>query len=402
MKILIISDGIFPFSMGGSHRSIFELASELTKMNHSVTCLIPETHHNQKMSIDGDDEIDKINFEVIKIKTYKSIFLRIISFFWVYKKVYSKIYNEFDLINIHFLPALFGASSIINKDKLIYSFHGPWSEELKETLFGKLNFSNKILKFIFQKNLLYVISIILKKIEINALKNSNNFIINSNYMKNKLEVLLKNKNSQIFKIYHGINNQKFYPNQKKIIDNNDKFKLLTIRRLESRMGLSELISAIQIIKESSKVNIELTIGGQGNEYFNLKKLIKKLNCDEQVKLLGYIPENKIRNIISSADLFILPSRKLEGFGLVILESMACGTPVLVSPFGGQKEIIEKFDKTLILENINPNTIAAKILDIIESKKINSKFQKDIISFVNVNFSWKKHANEYEKIFLNYV
>ena len=86
----------------------------------------------------------------------------------------------------------------------------------------------------------------------------------------------------------------------------------------------------------------------------------------------------------------------------MLESMACGTPVLVSPYGGQKEIIEKFDKTLILKNIKPHTIAIKILDIIKSNKINSNFKKDTLCFVNENFSWKKHASDYEEIFSKYV
>ena len=402
MKILIISDGVFPFSMGGSHRSIFELAKELTNMNHEVTCLIPEIHHNQKMAINEINNVKKINFKIIKIKVHKNIFYRIISFFWVYKKIYSKIHNEFDLINIHFLPALLGASSIINTNKLIYSFHGPWSEEFRETLFGKFNFNNKIIKFFLQKNLLYIVSIILKKIEMNALKNCNKFIVNSNYMANKLKSLHRNDDIKIFKIYHGVDYQKFYPSKKNYDHNNETFHLLTIRRLESRMGLSELIHAIQIIKDDYKVNIKLTIGGQGNEYINLKKLIKKLKCDKQIELVGYIPEDAIRNIISSADLFILPSRKLEGFGLVMLESMACGTPVLVSPYGGQKEIIEKFDKTLILKNIKPHTIAIKILDIIKSNKINSNFKKDTLCFVNENFSWKKHASDYEEIFSEYV
>ena len=403
MKILIISDGIFPFSMGGSHRSIFELASELTNMSHSVTCLIPEIHHSQKMSIHNVNNDEKINFKIIKIKTYKNIFFRIVSFFWTYKKAYSKISSDFDIINIHFLPALLGASSIISKDKLIYSFHGPWSEEFSETLFGKFNFNSKILKFLLQKNLLNLISFILNKIEINALKNCNKFIVNSNYMKTKLKSLNSKINiKKIFKIYHGVNNEKFYPSQKDLNRDNKKFKLLTIRRLESRMGLSELIHAIRIIKDISKINIELTIGGQGNEYINLKKLVMKLKCDKQIKLVGYIPEEEIRNVIIASDLFILPSRKLEGFGLVILESMACGTPVLVSPYGGQKEIIEKYDNTLILDDIRPGTIALKILDIIEGKKLTSKFRNDTINFVNSNFSWKKHATDYEKIYAKYV
>jgi glycosyltransferase involved in cell wall biosynthesis len=168
------------------------------------------------------------------------------------------------------------------------------------------------------------------------------------------------------------------------------------------MGLSELIHAIRIIKDISKINIELTIGGQGNEYINLKKLVMKLKCDKQIKLVGYIPEEEIRNVIIASDLFILPSRKLEGFGLVILESMACGTPVLVSPYGGQKEIIEKYDNTLILDDIRPGTIALKILDIIEGRKLTSKFRNDTINFVNSNFSWKKHATDYEKIYAKYV
>ena len=98
MKILLIADGIYPFSMGGSHRSIFELANQLHKRNHDITCLVPIIRDSQNMYMKADNWENRNGFKIIRFNVPKNVILRLISYFFIFKLEFLKLNQEFDVI----------------------------------------------------------------------------------------------------------------------------------------------------------------------------------------------------------------------------------------------------------------------------------------------------------------
>ena len=132
-------------------------------------------------------------------------------------------------------------------------------------------------------------------------------------------------------IYAGVDSKQFKP--KKI---ERKKVILYLGALSKEKRVDLLVKAFKYV-ERRKKSWELWIGGRGNEEKNLRELVKKLRL-RRVRFLGYVPERDLVKIYSSASVFVLPS-PAESFGIVVLEAMACETPVIVSDRGGPKEII---------------------------------------------------------------
>jgi glycosyltransferase involved in cell wall biosynthesis len=123
----------------------------------------------------------------------------------------------------------------------------------------------------------------------------------------------------------------FYPREERhSVVSKEKTTLLYVGRLGARKGLDLALQALSQVDDS---DIEFLIAGTGRHKSHLQRLVTELELDDSVQFLGQVPNPQLPALYSSADVFILPSR-YEGFGLVVLEAMACGTPVIGSEVGG--------------------------------------------------------------------
>src|SRR5438132_854951 len=118
----------------------------------------------------------------------------------------------------------------------------------------------------------------------------------------------------------------------------DRPIVLTVRNLEARMGLDNLLGAMAVLKARCPSAL-LLIGGAGSLRGALEAQSQALGLEAHVKFLGFVPDAELPRYYQAADVFVLPTRELEGFGLVTVEALACGTPVLGTPVGATPEIL---------------------------------------------------------------
>ncbi len=135
--------------------------------------------------------------------------------------------------------------------------------------------------------------------------------------------------------------------------------LLTVRRLVARQGVQSLVKAMRSVVDHHPEAL-LLIAGKGYLEGEVAALLHHLRLEEHVRLLGFVPEDDLPTYYQAADLFVLPSNELEGFGLVTLEAMSSGTPVLATPVGANVDVVGSFDRGYLMEGSSPEAIAEGI------------------------------------------
>jgi glycosyltransferase involved in cell wall biosynthesis len=143
--------------------------------------------------------------------------------------------------------------------------------------------------------------------------------------------------------------------------------LLTVRNLEARMGLDTLVSAMTAVAPRVP-DIRLLIGGTGPLRGPLQAQARAAGLQAHVAFLGHVPDDALARYYQAADAFVLPTRELEGFGLVTVEALACGTPVLGTRVGATPELLEPLDPTLLLPHGPPAAMAAALLRFLERQR----------------------------------
>ncbi|HLV81342.1 MAG TPA: glycosyltransferase family 4 protein [Chthonomonadaceae bacterium] len=135
--------------------------------------------------------------------------------------------------------------------------------------------------------------------------------------------------------------------------------LLSVRRLWRRMGLESLIDAMLSVR-CAHPQARLLIGGTGPISAELEARIQKQDLAANVQMLGFIPDADLPLAYAAADLSLVPTLALEGFGLITVESLAAGTPVLGTPIGGTPEILAGLSPDLIFASATPADMAERI------------------------------------------
>jgi glycosyltransferase involved in cell wall biosynthesis len=181
----------------------------------------------------------------------------------------------------------------------------------------------------------------------------------------------------------------------------DRFILLTVRNLVPRMGLDRLLLAMQTVVEKIPHAL-LIIGGRGPLKDQLSALVERLALTKHVRMAGFIPEDQLPRYYQVADLFVLPTQELEGFGMVTLEALASGLPVLGTPVGGTNEILPGLDRRLVLSDSNPQTMAQGVIDYHQQIQKASDGSAIMASrcrqFAETHYSWDAHVASLEALF----
>jgi glycogen synthase len=169
-----------------------------------------------------------------------------------------------------------------------------------------------------------------------------------------------------------------------------------VRRLVRRMGLETLLEAFAAVASKHPGSI-LIIGGTGPLRNELEAQVRSRKLSDQVRFTEFIPDAELSFSYRAADLSIVPSQSLEGFGLTALESLACGTPVLVTPVGGLPEAVRGLSRQLVLADRSAVTLA-KSLDEFLRDTLSLPSAEKCRKYVEADFSWPKIAQKVSELY----
>lgn len=287
---------------------------------------------------------------------------------------------QFDIIHAHYAhPPGFVAVLLakIMKKPVLITCHGSDIHEYTE-----INYTNKLRK----QRVLY------------AIKNATHLITVSHFLKRKI-ISLGINDEKIEVIYNG-KNKEFYPRNKVEVRRKlglplDKKIILNVGVLTPIKGTVYLINAFaDLIKERD--DLLLIIIGEGPLRSELENKARSLNLEQYVQFIGFVPNEELVFWFNAADLFVLPSLG-EGFGIVIIEALSCGIPVVASNIGGIPEIINEDHLGILVPPENTKELSTGIL-----QAINKKWNRNSLIERSKYYSWdnvaKLTSDVYEKIF----
>ena len=166
------------------------------------------------------------------------------------------------------------------------------------------------------------------------------------------------------------------------------------------MGLENLISAIALVRQQYP-DVLLLIAGKGAIADALRSQIQELQLEDHVKLLGFVNDQDLAIAYRAAELTIVPTVSLEGFGLIVIESLAAGTPVLGTPIGGIPEILRPLNSDLILESSETKHLAQGMIEALSGQR-QMPSAADCQAYVKQNYDWQaitlQMKSVYEKIY----
>ena len=214
--------------------------------------------------------------------------------------------------------------------------------------------------------------------------------------------LLKEFNENVFYVPNGFNPRKFFTMERSKAREilklpKDRKIIFTFSALSERKGFQYLIESMNEIVKVRK-DVLCFIGGSGPMRRQLEAQIQNLGFQNYMKLIGYVPDDRIAYWLNAADLFVLPSLS-EGNPTVMFEALGVGLPFIGTRVGGVPEIITSEDYGLLCESANPKDLAEKILIGLDKEGDREK----ILKYAN-QFTWENIAKEimviYKSIILN--
>lgn len=374
MRILILTTRYFPH-IGGVETVVDNLANEFVKSDNEVAILTSKVSNSL---VDVENKLEVVNR--IKIKRIWMAIPRSISGFLIFPIRFilslikiNKFLKQFtpEVVNVHFLDdiAIYTwCLSLMNKNlPIIVNIHG-----------NDLHIFNK--KWAYK----YFIKSILN--------NCKKIIVNSSYMKNEVLAVFPNLEQKLEVIPNGLNIDKIREIEPKSYF--DKDYIFFVGRFVYKKGIDILIKAFA---KANILDLNLLVEGHGETYDEITRLATNLNLQDKIVFTKGNLTNEEKIAYMKGSIFgVMPSR-VEPFGIVALEFMAAGVPLIASRTGGLEDILRN-GSGLFFENENVDDLAEKISYLYINNEARDKMIKSQHMDI-VHYTWHNISKEYIKNFL---
>lgn len=387
--------------MGGSVRVLYEQSSHLAERGHKVHILTRAEQFNE-----GFNKIENVQEWKYPVNNHnRLLFLK--STFSNSRKTFNSLSQKcvFNIINFHqpFSAAGILSSRASNTIPRVYTCFSFSFEEYASRTTTPTNLREKLfLRWQLMGR---------KLVEKWVLEKSDHIVVLSDFTREKLFDVYGLQEKKISVIPGGVDVSRFAPSEDKSLIrmrlglSADKFILLTVRNLVPRMGLENLISAFKVVL-SEHNDLFLVIGGKGPLGQSLKEQVGKYGIEDSVRFVGFIPEDELPSYYQMADLFVLPTKELEGFGLVTVEALASGLPVLGTPVGGTMEILNKLGPDYLFNDSTPESMATGMLKALSGWSKNQAAYKTVSTtcrrMAEHHYSWDNHVRQLEELYFSLV
>lgn len=366
----------FPPYMGGTGNVCFHNSLELAKLGHDVTVFTSRY----------PDEDFKYP-DLIKVVRFKPC-LRIGLAPFLPKLI---VLEKFDIVHLHY-PFVFGAelillNSLLRKNIFVVTYH----QDL-----------------IFDGMLGYLIEVYNRVVGNQVLSKAKRILAPSfDYLANSsIKHILVPREQDVVELPNGVDIEEFNPNissrelrEKYGMRDNENVILFVGALDESHKfkGVDVLLKAFSKLVHSQDVT--LIIVGRGSLENSYRMIATELGISTKVIFAGGVSDDELPKYYSLCDLFILPSvSKAEIFGLVLVEAMSCGKPVIATNLPGVRTVVDDGKNGLLVEPGNVGDLAVKMQYLLGNESTRKSFGIRGRRKVEDKYSWQKIGEELDRIY----
>lgn len=394
MRLLITSDYMNPTDIGGSGRVLLEVARRLSQRGHEVSFL---TGSEQSQSTSF--EFDGVRFSWTTFAYPRSGSRGIRAAMRVRRAIRTigaPVVDAADVV-VHVQP--FTASALSDcTTASVYLFLSPWPLEYLAERSGTDD-PRRVSSLGWKGRLAYQAR---HRVEGKAVRAADRWVSISEVSRRHLAELHGVSESDIPVAYPAVDTDTFFPatpeqrpaKREQWQVGEGELVIACVRRLVARTGVDLLLHAFAAVADQLP-QARLLIAGKGAASEDLAELHEMLQLGDRVRLLGYVADEELPGLYQAADVTVMPTRALEGFGLATVESMACGTPVIATPVGGSTEILEPFEPRLLCSAVTPAALAQTLLDWADREAL-AALRDRCRSYVTDTYSWSHMTDAIEE------
>jgi len=351
----------YPPYKGGIGNSAFNFGVQMKKAGFEVENLIPNYTNIQS---EGNSKSGKI----IRLKPWLKYGNAALTpqLLWKLKK--------YDVVYLHY--PFFGGAELV----WLFKIFNP-----KKRLI--IHFHHDVLNL---NPLAKILSLPAKLIEKSLFKKANIITCASfDYVKNSsIKNIYEEYKNKFVEVPFGVDLEKFKPNSNK--KEEEAIKILFVGGLDKAHYFKGVEVLIEAVSKLENKNWELSIIGDGDLKPNYQEKAKKLNIAEKINFLGNISNTDLPKKYQEADIFVLPSiNKGEAFGMVILEALASGVPVIASNLPGVRGVFQNGKQGLVCEPNNSENLKEKINQLLNNKNLRKQMRNEARILAEEKYSWER-------------
>jgi L-malate glycosyltransferase len=225
-----------------------------------------------------------------------------------------------------------------------------------------------------------------------ALKRADLICSTSKFMADKTRELIKPARL-IEHVPFGIDCQLFRPaEQKRQGHNAEQFRIGFVKAFSSEYGPDFMVKAMPIICRDVP-NARLIMVGSGVMKDELRRLASKLGMADRIEFAGFVPNERVPEIMQTFDVLVHPSTVSESFGVVLLEAQACGVPVVATRVGGVPEVCVDQKTGFLVPPGDPEALAEKIITLAKDSELRKQMGMEARKFVLENYQWQDNVEK---------
>jgi glycosyltransferase involved in cell wall biosynthesis len=382
MRVVLVSNTTPPDKMGGLPRYVRELASAVARAGCETILLAKRASPDPPTVEDAPDGVRIVRHSVPSKRN--PLFAPAYPLYTAYGVLGPlRATSGLDtVVHAHF-PAT-ALPLAVARTSFIYTFHAPVWKELLDERQGTYALPLPVQRAAVAG---------MRAAERTVVRRARATFVLSEFMRGHLFELSSEVARAARVLAGGIDIDRFSPDPRSPRAATPSPLLFTARRLTPRMGIDRLLAAMPEILAHHPA-ATLAIAGTGEMEAALRGIASRLRLGDRVEFLGHVSDEALVDWYRRATLVVMPTLKLEGFGLTTAEALACGTPVVGTPVGATPELLGPLDAALVSPGNTPSDLAGTISALLSSPDRLESIAARCRSYVAPAMGWDAIAQRY--------